>query len=247
VTFADHYSAFAARYAAYRPTYPPALVDALADRAPATALAWDVGCGNGQLSVALAGRFARVIATDPSAAQLAAATVHPRVEYRREPAEASSLAAASADLIVAAQAAHWFDWPRFVAEAARVGRPGALIALVSYGAPSLEPDDAARALARYRAAVQRHWPPGREHVDNGYRDLVLPWPAVDAPPFAMQAAWTRDQLVGYVSTWSATARCTEAEGPAAFDRLRAELAEVWPGDELRTIRWPLAVRLARLP
>src|SRR4051812_14537823 len=118
--FADHFSTISARYAAYRPHYPAALVELLAMHAPARHLAWDVGCGTGQLSVALATRFDQVIATDPSAAQIAAASAAPRVTYRCEPAEASTLETQSCDLVVAAQAAHWFDWPRFVAEVARV-------------------------------------------------------------------------------------------------------------------------------
>jgi len=118
--FADHFSAFAARYAAFRPHYPPELVGILADLCTRHDLTWDVGCGNGQLSVALAARFARVIATDPAQAQLDHAERDPRVEYRCVPAEASGLADASVDLAAVAQAAHWFDCPRFVAEAGRV-------------------------------------------------------------------------------------------------------------------------------
>src|SRR5262249_14085932 len=105
--FADHFSQLAARYVAYRPHYPPALTDALAERSPRTELAWDAGCGSGQLSVALARRFARVIATDPAQAQLDHAERAPGVEYRCEPSEACTLDDASADLVVAAQAAHW--------------------------------------------------------------------------------------------------------------------------------------------
>src|SRR5262245_41151760 len=130
--FADHFSGLAARYAAYRPHYPPQLVDLLADRCERRDVAWDVGCGSGQLSVALAGRFAHVIATDPAQAQLDQAEPADRVEYRCATAEASGLPDACADLVVAAQSAHWFDWPRFVAEAGRVARPGALVALVTY-------------------------------------------------------------------------------------------------------------------
>ena len=244
MTFADHFSAIAERYAAYRPTYPRALVDALVERStPGTA--WDVGCGNGQLAVALAERFARVIATDPSQAQLDAAPPHPRVEYRCVPAEASELPDATADLVVAAQAAHWFDLPRFVAEAGRVARPGALVALVSYGI--LHVDGAAGAIVEryYRDVVAPYWPRGREHVENGYRDLVLPWPAVPAPAIAMTATWSRDELVGYLSTWSATARLVQARGPAPFEALRTELARVWPDGEQREVRWPLALRFTR--
>lgn len=245
MSFPDHFSAIAARYAAYRPRYPAALVDALADRADTAGVAWDVGCGSGQLSVALAGRFARVIATDPAQAQLDQAIPHPRVEYRCVPAEDSGLPDASVSLVVAAQAAHWFDWPRFVAEAGRVAAPGALIALVSYGNLVIEGAAGAELDHFHHVVAGPYWPPERRHVEDGYRELVLPWPAVPAPELAMTAEWTRDEVVGYVSSWSATARLVEREGPGPFDAFRAALAAAWPDGERRLVRWPLTVRLAR--
>ena len=66
--FKDHFSGHAAAYAATRPHYPAALFDWLAGTCSERRLAWDVGCGNGQASRALAERFDRVIATDPSEA-----------------------------------------------------------------------------------------------------------------------------------------------------------------------------------
>src|SRR5512146_981302 len=82
VSFADHFSTIAKGYAAYRPHYPPELAAALAERCTQRDVAWDAGCGNGQLSVGLAACFGRVIATDPSQAQLDAAEPRPNVEYR---------------------------------------------------------------------------------------------------------------------------------------------------------------------
>jgi len=61
--FHDHFSQVAAGYAVHRPTYPAAVAALLAELAPRRDLAWDNGCGSGQLSVLLAGRFARVIAS----------------------------------------------------------------------------------------------------------------------------------------------------------------------------------------
>jgi SAM-dependent methyltransferase len=242
--FADHFSELAARYAQYRPHYPPALVDALADASPARGVAWDIGCGNGQLSVALAARFDRVIATDPAQAQLDHAERHPQVEYRCEPAEASSLPDAGVDLAVAAQAAHWFDWPRFVPEVGRVVRPGGLIALVTYFNAELD-GEAGALLAAFYADIAPHWPGGRTHVNNRYRYLVLPWPAVEPPPIDLAARWTRDELFGYVTTWSATARLVAAGGGARLERLGRELTERWPGGEPRAVRWPLTIKLTR--
>lgn len=247
MTFPDHFSAIAARYAAFRPHYPDELVDVLADRAPDGPV-WDVGCGNGQLSVALARRFARVIATDPSAAQIGAATPAPGVEYRCAAAEASGLPARAIALVVAAQAAHWFAWPAFLAEVTRVAMPGALVALVTYGILVVD-DPAANAIigAYYRGDAWPYWPPERAHVENGYRDLSLPWPAVAAPPLAMTAVWTRDELVGYLTTWSATAKLVAARGSGPLDAVEAALAAHWPAGDRRVIRWPLTVKLARVP
>lgn len=99
--------------------------------------ALDLGCGTGQLSVLLAGEFDRVTATDPSASQIASAGARGNIRYAIGTAEAIDLPPASLDLIVAAQAAHWFDLPAFYAEARRIAAPGAALALVSYGVPRL--------------------------------------------------------------------------------------------------------------
>lgn len=243
--FADHFSTIAKGYAAHRPTYPPALAAALAERAP-HGTAWDVGCGNGQLSIDLAQHFDRVIATDPAQAQIDAAVAHPRIEYRVSSAEDSGLDSQSVECVVAAQAAHWFQWDRWIAEVERVAKPGALVALVSYGIEIVE-GEAANTLAEryYYDDAGPYWPAGREHVENHYRDLVMPWPAVEAPVMDMTMRWTREDLMGYVNTWSATVKLVQVKGDAAVRKLAEELAKVWPDGEVRTVRWPLTIKLAR--
>src|SRR5512145_3219980 len=138
--FADHFSRRAPEYARFRPRPPASLVDFLAASTPAHDLAWDCGTGSGQAAVALAVRFDRVIATDPSDRQLARAEPHPRVEYRIGRESASGLDDASADLVTAAQAAHWFDLPAFYAEVDRVLRPGGLITVWTYGLLNVTPE-----------------------------------------------------------------------------------------------------------
>jgi SAM-dependent methyltransferase len=239
------FSAVAKEYAAYRPHYPPELAAALAARCTHRELAWEVGCGSGQLTESLAPHFVRVIATDPSKGQLDAAPAIANVEFRVAAAESSTLPDACADLIVAAQSAHWFDWPKFVAEATRVARPGALAALVSYGI--VEVDDTPSVARFYHDTLAGFWPASRRHVENGYRDLVWPWPVVEIPPLAMRALWTRDEFFGYVTTWSALSRLVEKKGRAPVDAFASELAREWPGDDRREVRWPLTLKLARLP
>jgi SAM-dependent methyltransferase len=243
--FRDLFSTVAARYARFRPHYPAALVDAIVAACPRRELAWDAGCGNGQLSVALAPHFTQIIATDPSRQQLDAAERDAKVEYRCEKAETPSLADASADLAVCAQAAHWFDWSAYVAAVGRVARPGALVATISYGNCRFDDPAAAAIVERFYAELAPHWSPERRHVENGYRDLLWPWRTVEAPPLEMLETWSRDELCGYLGTWSAVQAQAKADGGARYAEVCVELSRVWPDHERRAVRWPLAIHLAR--
>ena len=245
--FRDHFSDVAAAYAAHRPSYPPALVAILARLAPASGLAWDAGCGSGQLSVLLAGRFDRVVATDASPEQLARAALHPKVEYRCARAEASGLPERVVDLATAAQAAHWFDLPAYYAEARRVTRPGGIVALISYGVVTVDADLDAVIRRFYRDVLGSYWPPERRHVDDGYRSLPFPFQELDAPAFEIRLDWRLEDLVGYVGTWSAVWALEEAQGPGPFATFRRELEAAWrPATAARSVRWPLALRVGRV-
>jgi SAM-dependent methyltransferase len=244
VTFKDHFSAHAAAYAAARPTYPRALFARLAAAAPGRALAWDAGTGNGQAAVALAAHFARVHATDASAPQVANAAPHPRVAYAVAPAEASGLPDASCDLVTVAQALHWFDLPRFWAEARRVLRPGGVFAAWSYA--RLHATGRVGAVVdALDAEVGPWWPPERAMVDDAYASIALPFAplAVEAPP--MRARWTRGALLAYLRTWSAVRRCQADTGRDPVAAVEGPLAEAWGRAERRTVTWPLTVRAGR--
>ena len=245
--FKDHFSEVAAAYARYRPSYPTALVDFLAAIAPAQRLAWDSGCGSGQLSLLLAGPFARVVATDASPEQIARAAAHPNVDYRCARADASGLAARVADLATAAQAAHWFDLAAYYAEVRRVTRPGGIVALIGYGVVSAGTglDEVIRPF--YEHVLAPYWPPERRHVDEGYRSLPFPFDELDAPAFDIRLDWRLEQLVGYVGTWSAVSALEQAQGQGPFATFRRELANAWgPATAVRTVRWPLGLRVGRV-
>jgi SAM-dependent methyltransferase len=245
--FKDHFSTRSADYAAYRPTYPAALVNALADLCPATGHALDVGCGSGQLSVLLAERFAVVTATDASAEQIAKAAAHPRVAYAVAPAERTGLPAGSVDLVTAAQAAHWFDLDAFYAEARRVARPAAALALVTYGVMRLEGPAEEVVRHYYWNVIGPYWPPERRHVEDGYRSLPFPFAAIELPPLAIEVAWQRSDFLGYVETWSAVRALETSVGRGPVKAFARDLEAVWPDpEERRIVRFPLSVRAGRI-
>lgn len=242
--FKDHFSGQSGEYQKYRPDYPSELFAWLASVARARRLAIDVATGNGQAAVGLAAHFDAVLATEPSAAQLREARPHARVTYRQEPAESISAPAASADLLTVAQAAHWFDWPRFAAEAGRVLAPGGVLAIWSYGDVDVTPGIDALVRDFSRDVVGPYWPRERRHVDEGYRDLALPFPAIEAPPFDLRVRWDAAAMLSYIDTWSAVRRCRARTGRDPLRLLAGPLVDAW-GPGVRDMRWPLTLKAGR--
>lgn len=234
-------------YAHYRPHYPAALAAWLAQQVGGRRLALDVGCGSGQLTRLLAPHFARVIGIDPSRSQLAHAEVPAGVPLLCAAAERLPLAPACADLITVAQAAHWLDLPAFYAEARRVARPGAVLALITYDTLQLEPALNARFQHFYAAEVGPYWPPQRRLVETGYATLAFPFAEFAVPAMALREHWNLAQFFGYVSTWSAVRRLHEAGQGAVLLRFERELRALW-GDpaRVRPMLWPLHLRIGHV-
>jgi SAM-dependent methyltransferase len=247
--FKDHFSRLAATYASFRPRYPCALFDYLAQCCRQRELAWDCACGSGQATLDLAQRFDAVIATDASSAQLAAAPPHPKVRYRLASAEASGLKSLSADLVTVAQALHWFELAPFYAEVERVLRPRGVLAAWTYGVLHVAGERVDRLIQKiYWDTLKTDWPAERQLVESGYRTLPFVFAELTPPTFEMREDWSLAQLIGYIRSWSATARYFERNKVDPAAALAESLACVWgnPG-ESRRITWPLSLRIGVKP
>jgi len=246
--FKDHFSGHADIYREARPTYPPALFAWLAGQAPDRELAWDAGCGNGQATLALAEHFARVIGSDPSAAQIGNAPPRANIEYRIEPAEVSSLGAASASLVTVAQALHWLDHARFFPEVKRVLKRGGVFAAWTYA--DVSTGEAAIDAIKNKVYVDLtgpYWPPARVHVDAAYRTLPFPFTEIPAPALPMLAHWNVEQFLAYLRSWSATQRYLKAQGHDPVALVEPELRGAWgEAARVREVRWQFHLRAGRV-
>lgn len=241
--FAHLFSGHAATYAAYRPKYPAALYDWLARLAPSAEQAWDVGTGNGQVAVGLTPHFAKVMATDPSAEQLANAEPHARVTYRLATYD-SGLADRSVDLVTVGQALHWFALDEFFAEVRRVVMPGGVFAAFAYVHSSVSPELDFVTRHFHDITVWDHWAPEHHIIREGYRTLELPLEEVEAPPLELRTALNLDQYAGFFRTWSATQRLIQAGGEAQVREFERRLAQAWGANEqVRTVVWPMVMRV----
>lgn len=132
VRFSDRVEA----YLAGRPRYPATLVTHLeaVGALPARGDVADIGVGTGLSAEPFLAAGHRVIGVEPNAPMRAAGAEYlarfRAYDARDGTAEATGLAPASFDLIVAGQAFHWFDPAGFRMESLRVLRPGGWAALI---------------------------------------------------------------------------------------------------------------------
>ncbi|TFK23849.1 S-adenosyl-L-methionine-dependent methyltransferase [Coprinopsis marcescibilis] len=145
-------------YAASRPTYPPELFQHILEYhrkgttgqpGPRFDHAVDLGCGTGQATRPLKGVFKRVTCVDPSAGMLEKAKeILNREDTKEALGAASSFTfhqagaedlsqvipeSGTVDLLIAAQACHWFNWKKVWPETHRILRKGGSAAFWVYG------------------------------------------------------------------------------------------------------------------
>jgi SAM-dependent methyltransferase len=123
-------------YIKYRPGYPPEVIRLLREECGLTrdTIVADIGCGPGTSARMFLENGNRVFGVEPNAAMRAAAAE----QLARFPwfipvdgrAEATTLKTGSIDMVVAAQAFHWFDPENTRRELMRILKPGGHIVLI---------------------------------------------------------------------------------------------------------------------
>lgn len=203
----------------------------------------DLGCGHGVATRALAPDFSRVIGVDPSpgmvaeARSLTPASSHANVEYHESAAEhLPFLADDSVDMVVAAQSAHWFDYPRLFAELKRTVRRDGTLAVWGYRDHIfVDHPNATAVMQRYcftpgHGLLGDYWPqPGRSIAQFHLHALQPPesdWtdirrdeyepshgPPSGNPQVLMTQTVTLAACKEYIKTWSAYHAWREAHPP----------------------------------
>ncbi len=131
----ERFSSRVDNYAKYRPGYPLEIVNLLSVACGLTpeSVVADVGSGTGILSALFLQNGFQVYAVEPNQAMRAAAELllkYPRFTSIAGAAEDTTLTARSVDLVIAAQAFHWFDQTKARDEFRRILRPDGWVGLI---------------------------------------------------------------------------------------------------------------------
>jgi SAM-dependent methyltransferase len=261
----DLYRGTAAHYDRFRPGYPDRLINDLSVRTMADGQGrlLDLACGTGQISFALYGHFAGVLAVDQEpemvafAERKAAAAGIGNIRFAACSAESLVLPDGSFDLVAIGNAFHRLPRAAVAAHALRWLRPGGHLALLWGGSPwaGAAPWQAAT------AAVMERWQARTglgDRVPASYCGDRAARPDADVLreagfglvrnyEFLVDRVWTPQEVTGYVFSTSVLSRV--ALGALADDfaaDLRRELLGCEPSGRL-AVTQDFAYDLARRP
>jgi SAM-dependent methyltransferase len=209
-------------YERARPSYPPAAVAWIADRAvlgPGRTVL-DVGAGTGKLTRLLVPTGARVIAVEPLTEMRAKLEeVLPGVVALEGTAEDLPLGDGAVDVVTCAQAFHWFNLDLALPELHRVLAQDGLFVLVwnmrDLG-DSLQSGIEAL-LGPHRGAVSAQF-------DDGWRTIVESsrlFGPIERRSFVFEQLVTVDDVVGRVESTSFVAAMPEVEREVLLEQVRA--------------------------
>ena len=242
----DNFSAAADQYARYRPGYPNELFAYLQTITPGTENAWDCATGNGQAAQKLAAIFTQVYATDISQEQLNNAVQLPNISYSLQPAEKTNFPSRYFDLVMVAQAIHWFDFEKFYAEVRRTAKKDALLVVAGYGRISISPVVDRVIEDFYHNIVGPYWDKERRYIDENYQTIPFPFEPIETPVFSNQYEWTFEQLTGYLKTWSAVKHYQKDKNQDPLLLIEAPLKSAWDEPGKRTVQFPLLLRVGKI-
>lgn len=242
----DNFSTQSEQYSKYRPGYPLDFFEYINSIVQSKQNAWDCGTGNGQVAGELAKTFEKVYATDISQSQINNGRQVANILYSVQPAEKTNFSNNSFDLIIVAQAVHWFDFEKFYTEVSRTAKNDALLCVVGYNRPKISPPVDTLITNFYENVIGKYWDKERKYVDENYKTIPFPFVKILTPNFTNKVCWTLDHFIGYLNTWSAVKRFIQQNGQNPVDKLRSELEQNWGKGQTLEVNFPLLLRIGQI-
>ena len=239
----DNFSSNSDNYRRFRPEYPAEIYDFMQDHLKAYECAWDCGTGNGQVAAVLSRFFKNVMATDISQNQIDHALKRENIKYSIQPAEHTSFKKDQFDLIIAAQAVHWFNFDLYYAEVKRCLKPGGLCIIMGYGLFYSTKEVNAVINKLYSYILGAFWDPERKFLDDNYQTIPFPLNEIETPELYQKYTWSLDEILGYLRTWSAVKHYIKANKEDPVSLIEEKLRKTF--GERNEVVFPILLRMGK--
>lgn len=241
----DNFSKQAIDYSKFRPQYPQEMIECIISFVNNKSTALDIATGNGQVAHKLSAYFKKVYATDISQKQLDNAIQAENVSYSKESAENTSFENQKFDLIVVAQAVHWFDFEVFYKEIYRILKSEGIFAVMGYGLFSTNKDSDKILQHFYYNIIGPYWDAERKYLDENYETIPFPFEEIPTEKFENQFTWTFETLIGYLQTWSSVQHYISKNKQNPIDLIYDDLKVSWQKND-KKVTFPLLLRIGKL-
>lgn len=242
----DNFSSRSDNYAKFRPTYPIDFFKYLNSIVPNKKNVWDCGTGNGQIAFQLAKSFDTVFATDISQSQIDNAQKANNINYSVQPAEKTNFDSQTFDLIIVAQAIHWFGFDQFYAEVIRTASENAILCVVGYGRIEVTPPIDSIIKDFYTKTIGSYWDKERRYIDENYKTIPFPFDEIETPRFENILQWNLEHFIGYLNTWSAVKHYIKEKKYNPVEKLEVDLKKYWKSGESKEVKFPILLRLGKI-
>ncbi len=238
----DNFSHNSQNYAQFRPSYPDEVFTFLETVLTRKERAWDCATGNGQVAIKLAGLFNEVQATDLSENQLKNAVSSPKIHYSQQLAEQTNFPKSCFDCVTVGQAIHWFDFEKFYREVNRTLKPNGIFVVLGYGNLLTDNEAVQQWIEHlYRGVLDDYWDPERKYIDEKYQTIPFPFEEITSPQFQIRNSWNREQLLGYLNTWSAVKHYTDKHQQNPVEAISDQL----PAFDSIQVTFPILMRVGK--
>ena len=240
----DNFSTRSREYSRYRPGYPTEVYDFIKYHLAASDSAWDCGTGNGQVAVELSKLFRKVEATDISANQLKNAPKKDNINYTIQPAEKTNFSPGQFDLIISAQAVHWFNFDEFYTEVKRCLKPDGIIVLLGYGLFYSNAETNKVITELYDNIIGSYWDDERKYLDENYQTIPFPFKDIATPEFIQHYTWGIEHLLGYLRTWSAVKHFENKNGKDPVSLIESDLRSAF--GKSNKVSFPILFKMGKM-
>ncbi len=240
----DNFSTQATAYAQFRPRYSEHVFKPIINLCSEKTIVWDCATGNGQAAMILANHFEHVFATDISQKQIDYAAQAENITYSIASAENTHFEKKSLDLIVVAQAAHWFNFEKFYANVNHFLKDDGVLALVGYGLSTISPEIDKIVNHFYTNIIGTFWDAERRHIEQHYASIPFPFKDMLVPEAKMTFNISMDAFIGYLNSWSAVQHFKNKNNYNPVGLIELDLKTVW-GESLHQISFPVFYRVGK--